>query len=942
MKTDTRDYILVKGASEHNLKNVDIDIPKRKFVVFTGLSGSGKSSLAFDTIYAEGQRRYVESLSTYARQFLGKIKKPHVEYIKGLVPSIAIEQKVQTANVRSTVGTMTEIYDYLKILYARLGKTYSPVSGQEVVKQQVGDVVNDVLTFDTGLRCQVLAPIDLTTKDDEERKQRLRFLADKGFVRIMVDGKVQTIQDLVEKETTSQDKYSLVIDRLKTADSKSFIDRLADSVQQAFEQGDNYCDIQIFHPDGEEEIRRYSHRFEADGMTFIEPNTHFFSFNNAYGYCPTCEGYGKTLGIEEDLVVPNRGLSLYDGAVLCWRGKKSRRWVDNIVETSEESNFPIHSPYYELTDEQKHQLWHGCKHFKGIYAFFDHLATDIHKIQNRVMIARFRGRTHCRECDGARLRKETSYVKFHGKDLMSLVKMPVKEVKVWVDQLVLTPQEEVVGKRIFFEVQHRISSLIDLGLGYLSLNRSANTLSGGETQRINLTTCVGSSLVGSAYVLDEPSIGLHPRDTDNLISVLQRLRDNGNTVLVVEHDEDIIRKADYIVDMGPRAGTQGGHIMLQGAMKDISTSEALTYQYICGERIVPWRHAEYTPSKSVTIKGARLHNLKNVSATIPLEALTVVTGVSGSGKSSLIQGILYPAILKHLGEAKNSPGDSDGIEGDLDHITYVDFISQGAIGKSSRSNPITYIKAYDDIRTLFATQPTAKAMKLQARHFSFNMDGGRCPNCEGEGVVHVSMQFMSDIDIPCEVCAGKRFKEDILNVRFGEKNIHEVLEMTVDEAIDFFEKNKRKVIAEKLRCLQEVGLGYVKLSQPSAHLSGGEAQRVKLAYYLSKRGSLTRPAMFIFDEPTTGLHFYDVDILLRAFYALIAQGHTIVVVEHHLDVIKCADHIIDLGPSSGDQGGSLVFEGSPMQMIKAKNSKSETARYLREKYDREKEHMSSN
>ncbi|WP_321374338.1 excinuclease ABC subunit UvrA [uncultured Draconibacterium sp.] len=923
-------YIEIQNARVHNLKNISLKIPRNKFVVVTGVSGSGKSSLAFDTLFAEGQRRYVESLSSYARQFLGRINKPEVDFINGIPPAIAIEQKVNTRNPRSTVGTSTEIYDYLKLLYARVGQTISPVSGKVVSRNSVTDVVDYINTFEEGTRLIITAP--LQAKNGRSILQEVELLMQQGFSRIETNDEIKRIDELVKSETNDfcNGSCNLVIDRAAVKHDEDTQSRLADSVQTAFYEGHGECLVKIYKKEGTE-IRSFSNRFEADGIEFEEPSVHMFSFNNPVGACPTCEGYGKVIGIDEDLVIPNKSLSIYQDAIACWKGEKMSKWKNELIYSAEKFNFPIHKPFYELTEEQKFLIWTGNQYFEGLNQFFKHLEEGSYKIQYRVMLSRYRGKTICPECKGSRLKKEAGYVKVSGKSLQEIVLIPVAELKEFFNTLSLSEHDQKVAKRILLEINNRLVFLCDVGLGYLTLNRLSSTLSGGESQRINLATSLGSSLVGSLYILDEPSIGLHSRDTEKLIKVLRRLQKIGNTVLVVEHDEEIIRAADEVIDIGPLAGQHGGEVVFQGSHEQLVKSpKSLTTKYLTGieEIPVPDRRRKWT--NSVQIVGARENNLKNISVKFPLNTLTVITGVSGSGKSSLISKILTPALTKILGGYGEKTGHHDAVLGDYKMINAIEFIDQNPIGKSSRSNPVTYLKAYDEIRKLFSEQQAAKIQGLKPSHFSFNVDGGRCDECQGEGTIKVEMQFLADVYLVCESCGGKRFKEDILDVRYRELNVDDVLNLTVNEAIELFKTGKtstEKKITKRLQPLQDVGLGYIKLGQSSSTLSGGESQRVKLASFLAKEKD--SPTLFVFDEPTTGLHFHDIRKLLDSFNALISRGHSIIIIEHNMDVIKSADWIIDLGPEGGDKGGNLVFEGTPEDLIKEK--KSYTAEALKEK-----------
>ena len=917
------DSILIKGARVNNLKNIDVEIPRNKLVVITGLSGSGKSSLAFDTLYAEGQRRYVESLSSYARQFLGRMSKPECDYIKGIPPAIAIEQKVNSRNPRSTVGTSTEIYEYLRLLYARVGHTFSPVSGREVKKHTPEDIVNCMLEHPDGTRYTVLAPIIL--REGRTLAQQLDTYQKEGFTRLEVNGTMTRIDEYAPQ---NGDTVFLLIDRMTASHEKDAMSRLTDSAETAMYEGDGACLLRFYQTDGSTSLYRFSTKFEADGITFEEPTDQMFSFNSPIGACPVCEGFGRVIGIDEHLVVPNRSLSVYDGAVVCWRGEKMGEWRDMVIRGAEKAGFPIFTPYYELTDEQRRMLWEGTRYFEGINAFFKMLQENQYKIQYRVMLARYRGKTICPACHGTRLKPEANYVRVGGKSISELVDLPITELKQFFDHLKLNAHDAQVAARILAEINSRIRFLLDVGLGYLTLNRLSNSLSGGESQRINLATSLGSSLVGSLYILDEPSIGLHSRDTDKLIRVLRQLQQLGNTVVVVEHDEEIIRAADYIIDIGPKAGRLGGEVVYQGDMKDLKAhTNSYTVRYLLGEETIPVPAQRRPWNNYIEIKGARENNLKGVDVRFPLNVMTVVTGVSGSGKSTLVRDIFYRALKRELDECTERPGEFVSIGGDLRDLRNVEFIDQNPIGKSSRSNPVTYLKAYDDIRKLFADQPLSKQMGYTPGTFSFNSEGGRCEECKGEGTITVEMQFMADLVLECESCHGKRFKPDVLEVRFHDANIYDVLEMTVDQAIDFFNTHKQKKIARKLQPLQDVGLGYIKLGQSSSTLSGGENQRVKLAFYLSQEKA--DPTMFIFDEPTTGLHFHDIRKLLEAFDALLRRGHSITIIEHNMDVIKCADHVIDLGPEGGDQGGRIVAVGTPEEV--ARCGASYTGQFLREK-----------
>ena len=915
-----KENIIIKGARLHNLKNIDVVIPRNKLVVITGLSGSGKSSLAFDTLYAEGQRRYVESLSSYARQFLGKLDKPKVDYIKGIAPAIAIEQKVNSTNPRSTVGTTTEIYDYLKLLYARIGKTFSPISGNEVKKHSVSDVINYVKTFDEGTKLLLLAPLVISEKRDTIKS--LELLSKQGYARIKYKGEVIRIEDAPKNIGRT---FDLVVDRIITKNDEDFLNRLANAVDTAFFEGKGSLSIEALATHNQQP---FSNIFELDGMSFLEPNVHLFSFNNPYGACPKCEGYGDVVGIDEDLVIPNTALSIYENAVFAWRGESMSWYRDQLVNSAYKFDFPIHKPWFELTDKQRQLVWDGNAHFIGLHKFFGALEEKSYKIQNRVMLSRYRGKTKCSLCNGKRLRKETDYVKVGNSPISDLVELPINRLMPFFENLVLSDHDTQIASRLLKEINTRLGFLNKVGLGYLTLNRKSNSLSGGESQRINLATSLGSSLVGSMYILDEPSIGLHPKDTENLIDVLLSLRNLGNTVIVVEHDEDIMKAADKVIDIGPEAGTHGGEVVAYGSLSEILKSNSLTAEYLNGSKEIAVPTTRRTSKNYLKIIGARAHNLKNIDVTFPLNMLTVVTGVSGSGKSTLVKKILYPILLKETGGYGEKAGQFTRFEGKYKTIKHVEFVDQNPIGRSSRSNPVTYIKAYDDIRNLFATQKLSKIRSYQAKHFSFNVDGGRCEKCKGEGEITVEMQFMADVHLECETCKGRRFKKEVLEVKFNDANIDAVLNMTIDEALAFFEKGEQDKIVKKLKPLQEVGLGYVTLGQSSSTLSGGEAQRIKLASFLVK-GITKDKTLFIFDEPTTGLHFHDIKKLLKSFEALITKGHSVIVIEHNIDLIKCADYIIDLGPEGGENGGQLLGEGTPEQVVKLK--KSFTASYLKEK-----------
>ena len=925
LKEQTTSYISIRNAKVNNLKGISLRIPKNKLVVITGLSGSGKSSLAFDTLYAEGQRRYVESLSSYARQFMGRLNKPDVESITGLSPAIAIEQKVNSHNPRSTVGTSTEIYEFLKLLYARIGKTYSPASGKLVKKHQVMDVVNYILSLATGSTAYIVAPLILP--EGRSLDEHLNILMQQGFYRILLNGEIVKIEDFLDqKKKVSEKKVKLLIDRIKVNESmEDAVGRISDSVQTAFYEGKENCQV-ISELNGERQEADFSSRFEADGITFEPPTANMFAFNNPYGACPTCQGFGSVIGIDPDLVVPNKSLSIYENAIACWRGDKMSEWKDALVRVADKVGIPIFKPFYELTEEQKSLLWTGNQYFEGIVDFFNYVESQSYKIQYRVMLSRYRGKTVCPECHGTRLRRAAQYVKVGGKSITDLVMMPLDELKVFFDHLKLDETDSKIASRLLVEINNRLDFIIEVGLGYLTLNRLSNTLSGGESQRINLATSLGSSLVGSTYILDEPSIGLHSRDTERLIAVLRRLRDIGNTVIVVEHDEEIIRAADYIIDIGPMAGAFGGEVVFEGDIKNlINCEKSLTTQYLTGKMHIPVPIRRRKSANAIIIKGASQNNLKNLTVRFPLNTMTVITGVSGSGKSTLVKDVLWPAMKRHLGEAVERCGSFGALEGDLGLIQAVEFIDQNPIGKSSRSNPATYMKAYDEIRQLFSEQKLAKLRGVKPAFFSFNVPGGRCEECEGEGVVKIEMQFMADVYLPCEACHGTRFKEEVLEIKYDGKNVSDILNMSIDEAIDFFEGSSErdtavvKRILSRLKPLRDVGLGYLMLGQSASSLSGGEAQRVKLATFLVK-GQVEKPTLFIFDEPTTGLHFHDVNKLLESFNALIANGHSVIIIEHNMEVIKSADWVIDLGPESGNKGGEIVFEGTPEDLVKCKAS----------------------
>ena len=919
----SKQSIELKGVRVHNLKNIDLNIRLNQFVVITGVSGSGKSSLAFDTLYAEGQRRYVESLSSYARQFLGRLNKPECDYIKGIPPAVAIEQKVNTSNPRSTVGTSTELYDYIKLLYARIGKTYSPVSGEEVKRHSVDDIYSYILEDHTDQTVVIMAKLAETTNEN------LPLLISQGFSRIKYGDEFIRISDLIEKNIpldTSKEMF-LVIDRTRINDEKDTVSRIKDSVETALYEGNGTCYIDI---DGV--TSSFSNKFEADGIEFQIPTINTFSFNSPIGACPKCEGYGKILGIDEDLVVPNKSLSVYDDAVMCWRGEKMSEWKHFFVQRAHKINFPVHTPYFELTDKEKDLLWNSEY---GIYAFFEHLEAKKFKIQNRVMIARYTGKTRCPVCHGTRLKKEASYVKINGRSITELVDIPISELKTYFDNLQLSEHDQTIAARVLPDIHNRIDFLLDVGLGYLTLNRLSSSLSGGESQRINLATSLGSALVGSLYILDEPSIGLHSRDTDRLIQVLQRLRDIGNTVVVVEHDEDIIKAADEIIDVGPLAGRLGGEIVYQGTLQNLKKADTLTADYIYGKKNIPVPAKRRKSKRYLLLSGATENNLKNIDVKIPLGIMTAVTGVSGSGKSTLIKTILVPALKKYYGDYSDRTGSFNRLSGDLNSIHGVEFIDQNPIGKSSRSNPVTYLKAWDDIRKIFADEKLSKLNGFKPAHFSFNVPGGRCEECQGEGIIKVEMQFMADVYLECEHCKGKRFKDEVLEVKYKGQNIYDILEMTVNQAVEFFSSgtsHSERSIVSKLQKLIDVGLGYIKLGQASSTLSGGESQRVKLAYHLSQENA--EPTLFVFDEPTTGLHFHDIHKLMDSLNALIERGHTVLIIEHNMDVIKCADNIIDLGPEGGSEGGYLVFEGTPEDLIKCEASY--TGKYLAEKLQENK------
>ena len=921
-EVNPKENIIIKGARLHNLKNINVVIPRNKLVVITGLSGSGKSSLAFDTLYAEGQRRYVESLSSYARQFLGKLHKPKVDFIKGIAPAIAIEQKVNSTNPRSTVGTSTEIYDYIKLLYARVGKTFSPISGNEVKKDTVSDVINFIKKYNERTKLLLLAPISID--ENRDLKTVLQVLEQQGYARLKWNDKVFRISDFPQKDFKNEDLF-LVVDRIITKEDEDFYNRLADAIQTAFFEGKGICFIENLE---DNKVNEFSNKFDLDGMSFLEPNTHLFSFNNPYGACPTCEGYGSVIGIDADLVIPNTGLSIFEDAIFPFKTPSYIHYKEDLIEVAYKFNIPIHKPWFELSEEQKELVWNGNKSFYGIHHLFNVLEEKSYKIQNRVMLSRYRGKTKCTSCNGKRLRHETNFVKINEKTISDLVTLPLDELSDFFKNIQLNKYEAKIGKRLLAEINNRLQFLTNVGLSYLTINRTSNTLSGGESQRINLATSLGSSLVGSMYILDEPSIGLHPKDTERLIGVLKDLRNLGNTVVVVEHDEDIMKEADYIIDIGPEAGTFGGHVVAEGNFEAILKSDSLTAKYLNEELKIEVPTKRRTSKNNIQIIGARENNLKNVDVTFPLNCLTVITGVSGSGKSTLVKNILYPTMQKQLIGHGEKIGQHTEIKGNFENIKHVEFIDQNPIGRSSRSNPVTYIKAYDDIRALFSNQKLSSIRNYKPKHFSFNVEGGRCEVCKGEGEVTIEMQFMADVHLECDVCKGKRFKKEVLEVKFDGKSIDDILNLTIDDAVAFFSENLVPKIASKLKPLQDVGLGYVKLGQSSSTLSGGEAQRIKLASFLVK-GNTKDKALFIFDEPTTGLHFHDIQKLLASFNALIDKGHSIIIIEHNIELIKCADYIIDLGLEGGKNGGSLIFQGIPEEL--AKNKKSYTAKYLAEK-----------
>jgi len=921
LDVNPKQNIIIKGAKLHNLKNIDVVIPRNKLVVITGLSGSGKSSLAFDTLYAEGQRRYVESLSSYARQFLGRLNKPKVDYIKGIAPAIAIEQKVNSTNPRSTVGTTTEIYDYLKLLFARIGKTYSPISGNLVKKHRTKDVLDHVKSFEEREKLLLLSPIIL--EEGRSMEDKLNVLKQQGYARIQYKESVLRIDEAIEQQIKTE--VFLVVDRIIVKHEEDFYNRLADAIETAFFEGKGTCIIEAL---SNSQRREFNNKFELDGMQFLEPNPHLFSFNNPYGACPKCEGYGDVIGIDEDLVIPNSALSVYDNAIFPWRGESMSYYRDQLVNNSHKFDFPVHKPIFELTNAQRQLIWNGNQYFEGLDAFFQQLESKAYKIQNRVMLSRYRGKTKCSLCKGKRLRQEANYIKIANVTITDLVEMPLDVLSQFFKKLELNDHDLQIAERLLKEIRNRLEFLSNVGLDYLTLNRKSNTLSGGESQRINLATSLGSSLVGSMYILDEPSIGLHPKDTEKLIAVLKALRDLGNTVIVVEHDEDIMQAADEVIDIGPEAGTFGGEVVAAGTFKDILKSDSLTAQYLNGKMKIEVPKQRRTSKYQIEIIGARENNLQNIDVTFPLNMLTVITGVSGSGKSTLVKKIVFPAIQKQLTGFGDKPGQFSELKGNYKSIKHIEFVDQNPIGRSSRSNPVTYIKAYDDIRALFADQKLSHIRNFKAKHFSFNVDGGRCETCKGEGEVTIEMQFMADVHLTCETCNGKRFKKEVLEVHFEGKSIDDVLNMTIDVAISFFTAHAQNKIQGKLQPLQDVGLGYVTLGQSSSTLSGGEAQRIKLASFLGK-GLKSDKALFIFDEPTTGLHFHDIKKLLKSFQALIEKGHSIIVIEHNLELIKCADYMIDLGPGGGSHGGKLIAQGTPEAIAKNKNSI--TGKYLRAK-----------
>ncbi|MCX6283463.1 MAG: excinuclease ABC subunit UvrA [Bacteroidetes bacterium] len=935
---DPKDYIIIKGARVNNLKNISLAIPRNKLVVITGLSGSGKSSLAFDTLYADGQRRYVESLSAYARQFLGRMTKPDVDYIKGIAPAIAIEQKVSTLNPRSTVGTSTEIYEYIKLLFARIGITYSPLSGEMVRRDTISDVVDFILSLPGQTKVSIYAPVSVSHVNGDF-KSKCNVLLQQGFTRVLIDGEIIRIEDAMEMSMKAFSSLSVLIDRIIVKhEDQDLAGRLADSVQTAYFESHGYCDLEWINESNAK--RSFSNKFEADGIVFEEPSVNLFSFNNPYGACKTCEGFGSIIGIDEDLVVPNKNLSVFQEAIACWRGEKMSEWKNELVMNAYKFDFPVHKPFHELTVDQKALLWRGTEYFHGLREFFGFIESQNYKVQYRVMMSRYRGKTVCPDCRGTRLRKDAAYVMINGKSVLDLVLMPVTGLTKFFGMLSLDEHEKTISNRLLIEINNRLEVLNDVGLGYLTLNRLSSSLSGGESQRINLSTALGSSLVGSMYILDEPSIGLHPRDTQRLIKVLFRLRDLGNTVIVVEHDEEIIRSADEIIDIGPLAGRNGGELVFQGNFLSLlRDKKSLTGRYLSKDLHIEVPLGRRKWKEYILVKGARENNLKNIDVRIPLHVITAITGVSGSGKTSLVKRVLYPSLKKIFGGYGEKTGKFDRLDGDINRIGAVELVDQNPIGRSSRSNPATYIKAFDDIRSLFADLPLAKARGYKPGYFSFNIEGGRCEECEGEGVVKIEMQFMADIYLPCESCKGKRFREEVLDVKLREKNIVDILNMTVDEAIDFFGQESKhageKRIASRLKSLQDVGLGYLHLGQSSSTLSGGEAQRIKLAFFLSK-GTNEKPTLFIFDEPTTGLHFHDIHKLLISFESLIQQGHSVLVIEHNQEVVKFADWVIDLGKEGGDPGGYIVYEGTPEGLAACKESY--TGAYLKSKINSDEKH----
>jgi len=911
------DNILIGGAKNHNLKNVSVSIPRYKMTVVTGLSGSGKSSLVFDTLYAEGQRLYIESLSSYSRQFLERLNKPKVDFVKGISPAIAIDQKVSSSNPRSTVGTKTEIYDYIRLLYARIGKTYSPVSGKEVKSHSINDVVKKIELFEIGTKFLILSPF--IVKDAIDCKKKIQTIEKQGFVRIYYKKNIHRIDEL---DFVPEEKFYLVVDRLIFEKSDDFFQRIKDSIELSFYEGKGYCSVLIL--DKNKKIE-FSNHFTSDGMSFIKPSIHFFSFNNPFGACQKCGGFGDVIGVDPDLVVPDKSRSIYDGAIAPWRGTSMSRFQRKLINSSMDLNINIHKPFFKLSNREVNIIWNEENNFIGINKFFKKIESKLYKIQNRVMLSRYRGKTKCPECKGSRLRKETNYVKINNKNISELLEMSIHDLKIYFNSIKLSKYQSELSDQVLKEINSRINFIFQMGLGYLSLNRRTNSLSGGESQRISLSTSLGSSLVGSMYILDEPSIGLHPRDNEKLISVMKQLRDIGNTLVVVEHDKGIISSADRIIDMGPFAGTQGGEVVAEGSLEEIIKADSLTAKYLNGKMKIPIPENRKKTNKWISIIGARENNLKDINVSFPLNCLSVVTGVSGSGKSTLVHDILYPTILRRLGVFDRKPGEHISINGDINLIKHIEYINQNPIGRSSRSNPVTYLKAYDDIRNLFSNHKLSINRGYKPRHFSFNVEGGRCQNCKGDGQIVIEMQFMADVVLQCESCNGKRFNKEILDVKFFGKNISDVLKTTVDDAIDFFEKNNEVKIAERLRPLKDVGLGYVTLGQSSSTLSGGEAQRVKLASFIGKEIQKEN-ILFIFDEPTTGLHFHDIKKLLKSFNLLVKKGHTIIVVEHNIDLIKCADYIIDLGPGGGDFGGNLVAKGTPEEISKNKNSF--TGKYL--------------